>query len=295
MQPRPPISVVVPFLGSEAELERLLATLERLDREPGDELIVADNRTSGGDPRSVGAVTVIPAGNVRSPGAARNRGAARASAEWLVFVDADTEPEPELLDAYFEPPPGERTAVLAGAIADVAAFDGLSPPAGRAAQHVVARAQMSHGVTLDRPSFPYAQTANCAVRRRAFLEVGGFEERILAAEDADLCFRLAERGWGLEPRPAAGVRHLARADTRALLRQLARHGAGAAWCNRRHPGSFPAPTPWGLAARVARSAGRAARLRARGCPQQAHEAALEAAEALAFELGRLMPNRARAR
>jgi GT2 family glycosyltransferase len=295
MQPRPSVSVIVPFLGTETELTRLLVALERLEREPGDELIVADNRLAAGAPRSVGNVSVQPAGEIRSPGAARNRGAARASAEWLLFLDADTEPEPELLRAYFDPPPKTRTAILAGAIIDVAALDGLPPARGRAARHAVARGQMNHGMTLDRPTFPYAQTANCAIRHCAFDAVGGFEEAIRAAEDADLCFRLVAQGWEIESRPAARVRHLARRETRALLRQLAQHGAGAAWCNRRHPGSFPPPTPWGLLARLTRSAGRAVRLGTRGEREGAFEAGLEVAEALAFELGRLMPNRSPSR
>jgi hypothetical protein len=152
---------------------------------------------------------------------------------------------------------------------------------------------MDDRVTTSRASFAYAQTANCAVRRHAFVEIGGFDEAILAAEDADLCFRLAAGGWGLEERPQARVRHHPRNTVSAMLRQLARHGAGAGWCNARHPGSFPPPTPWGLGVRVMRDLGRAARLYLGSDRDAAASAALEAAEAVAFEFGRLLPNRAR--
>ena len=43
---------------------------------------------------------------IHTPGYARNRGAAEGSAEWLVFIDADVTPAPDLLDRYFEPAAG---------------------------------------------------------------------------------------------------------------------------------------------------------------------------------------------
>jgi GT2 family glycosyltransferase len=46
------------------------------------------------------------------------------------------------------------------------------------------------------------------VRRTAFEEVGGFDERFfLYAEESDLCARLSERGWTILFEPAARVVH----------------------------------------------------------------------------------------
>jgi GT2 family glycosyltransferase len=293
MPDRPAVSVVVPFLGSEAEFERLRAALGRLRTRPDDELIIADNRSTEPSAAAPERVIVHPAGGVRSPGFARNRGAALASCPWLVFIDADTDPGPGLLDAYFDPLPGPDTAVVGGGIVDVAASAEGTGLSALAARHAAARAQMDHRTTLERPAFAYAQTANCAVRRAAFAEVGGFDEGIRAGEDADLCFRLRDAGWALEVRPEAIVAHHTRATFGASLRQLARHGAGAAWCERRHPGSFPPPSAIGVAARLGRAAGAGARAALRGQRETAAFAALEIAEACAFEFGRLLPNRAR--
>jgi GT2 family glycosyltransferase len=291
---RPPVSVVVPFLGPDTELERVVAALSALATRPGDQLIVADNRTTEPPARARGdGVVVHPAGGLRTPGFARNRGAALAGRPWLVFVDADTEPARSLLDDYFATAPGDCTAVLAGGILDVVPQRDRGGRPGQAARHAVARGHMDQAVTLERPVFAYAQTANCAVRRDAFAAVGGFDESVRAAEDADLCFRLAAAGWRLEPRPGALVAHQARATLAGSLRQLARHGAGAGWCNRRHPGSFPPPGGPALAARLGRSAARALAAGARGDREAAAFAALELAEASAFELGRLLPNRVR--
>jgi mycofactocin glycosyltransferase len=289
MSCRPPVSVIVPFLGTDAELEQLIERLAALQRGPGDQLIVADNRPDSGAIEHATGVTVRPAGGVSSPGFARNRGAAQASGEWLVFIDADTEPEPRLLDSYFEPLPASTTAILGGGILDVAPPD-LDSVVSR---YAVARGHMGDAVTLSRPRFPYAQSANCAIRREVFAAVGGFAEGVRAGEDADLCFRLSAAGWELEERPAATVRHRARGDLRAALTQLAGHGAGAAWCERRHPGSFPRPTVLALSRRLASAGWTAARAYLAGDRERASFAALDVAEAGAFELGRLLPNTVR--
>jgi mycofactocin glycosyltransferase len=283
---RPTVSVIVPFAGSEPDLDRVLGVLNRLVLRAGDELIVADNRTSVGRAVARGKVRVLPAGGVRSPAFARNAGARIAHGQWLVFLDADTEPTETLLDDYFGPSPDETTAIIAGEIADVA----RRPTT--AARHSAGRRQMSQLTTIDRACAPYAQTANCAVLRSAFEAVGGFEDRVRAGEDADLCIRLARAGWRLEYRPQATVSHRSRETLAGLLGQLARHGSGAAWLNRRYPGSFPPPRPRELAARTVGSIRRALAAVGRREPEAVAFALIELAEMCAFELGRLLPNRA---
>lgn len=257
--------------------------LESLARNETDELLIAHN-SSGARPAEVGPVQIIPARELRAAGYARNCAARVARGEWLVFIDADTSPRPDLLDAYFDPPPRDETAVLAGAIVDVPGGSGL------AARHSVARSQMSQQVTLDRAGTPYAQTANCAVRGDAFAAVGGFEDGIVAGEDADLCFRLCRAGWELEQRPDALVEHRTRPTMTALLHQLTAHGAAAAWADRRYPGEFPALGARRLAALVARKSLDVLHRAVRGEGQAAAFAALDALTVAAFELGRRRSN-----
>jgi glycosyltransferase involved in cell wall biosynthesis len=262
------VTVVVPFAGSDQRLRELHEALWTLRLRPGDELIVADNRLHP----------------VHTPAYARNAGATGARGEWLVFIDADTVPDAGLLDAYFDPPPGPRSGVLAGGIRDVAARDTATALA------VVARRQMDQRATLERAGTPYAQTANCAIRRTAFEAAGGFDAAARAGEDADLCFRLQRAGWRIEERPRALVDHRSRATVVAWLRQMLVHGSGAAWIERRWPGELPAPGTGRLARRLARHAAAAARSLAHGDLRATENAVLDLLGAAAFELGRLYPN-----
>jgi GT2 family glycosyltransferase len=288
--PRPSVSVIVPFAGTAEQLGRLLGDLQRISLGPDDELIVADNRrrdagTSLDTPLASG-VRIQLANELPGPAFARNRGAAAATGEWLVFIDADTRPDPGLLEAFFDPPPRPATAILGGTIMDVAQRQTL------VARHDVARGRMGQNMTLRRRGTPYVQTANCAVRRSAFEAVGGFEDRG-RGEDADLCFRLRRGGWELEERPRARVEHQAKETFRAWLSQQFRHAASAAWLNRRWPGEFPAPGMRLLVNRTLHLGGRSVISLVRGDTEEAGFALLDLIRVFAFQVGRLGPKRVR--
>ncbi|MBA2350070.1 MAG: glycosyltransferase, partial [Solirubrobacterales bacterium] len=236
MPAREPVDIVVPFVGGEKARAALLARLDALELAPGDTVTVVDNGTQA--PATDDDLRVLHAPERPSSYLARNRGAERGRAPWIVFLDADVVPPPGLVDAYFSPPPADDVAVLAGGVADEAPNEiAARTPAAR---YAALTAPMAQENTLGgRPGWSYAQTANVMVRRAAFAAIGGFDEHVRSAGDADLCFRLRDAGWTLEPRPGASVVHRNRTSLRALLRQRARHGSGTAWLHRAHPGSFP--------------------------------------------------------
>lgn len=280
---RPAVDVVVPFTGSDAQLESLIVRLSALRRAPGDTLVVADNRP-GARKHQRGNITVVAAGDLLGSYHARNAGARAGSAPWLLFVDADVTLAADLLDRLFDPAPDARTAVLAGAVRDDA-------PGSLAQRYAWLKASMSQEHTLGHDGAAFAQTANCAVRRAAFAAVGGFADGVRSGGDADLCLRLTAAGWGIESRPGAEVVHHNRATVARMLAQRARHGAGAAWVGREHPGALPARglpgvVWWGL-----RRAAAGIACLARGDRDGAVVGLLDGPAVVAFELGRRLPNR----
>jgi GT2 family glycosyltransferase len=284
---RPTVDVIVPFRGSQEALRRVRERLARISLQPGDSVLVVDNTPGrGGDARE-GAVPVIRAAERATPAYARNRGVARGAAEWLVFCDADTEPRADLLDRYFDPPPGQRTGLIGGGVID----ETVPPDASVVARYAYLRGVMSQEDTFAFGEWGYPKTANVACRRAAFEEVGGFREEIRAAEDADLTYRLRAAGWEVERREEAAVVHASRTTFRGFIAQQAVWGAGGAWVHATYPGAVPLVGRPGLIWWAVRSTVggllRAARRRDRDA---AILALFRPLEALAWELGRLLPN-----
>jgi hypothetical protein len=268
---RPAVDVVVPFAGPPPEPEPLAAL--RLGE--GDSLRLVDNNPGS------------PDGRIATPGYARNRGAERGEAEWLLFLDADVVPPPDLLDRYFERPPAERSGLVAGEMED----EPVPSDAPAVARYAHLRGLMTQEDSFALGSWGFPKAANLLCRRAAFDEVGGFREDIRAGEDADLTYRLLDAGWEVERREDAAVLHRSRQTVPGFVAQKALHGAGGAWLARRYPGAFPARRRpgliwWGVRTAVS-GVVRAARERDR---DRAVYALFEPLELLSFEFGRSLPN-----
>lgn len=286
--------MVVPFSGPPFALEKLQECLQRLHRRPGDTVLIVDNtpRHDGSQGARMAqeadeAVPVLRDAERRTPGYARNRGAAIGKAEWLVFFDADTDPSLDLLDRYFEPEPGDAIGLLGGGIRDEpVARDGRP-----AARYQYMRSAMSQDQTFRLGRWGFPVTANVAVRRAAFEGVGGFREDIRAAEDADLTYRLRADGWRVERRDGAIVTHRSRQTLRAFVVQQALHAAGGAWLDRQYPGSTPPRSRRGINWGRVRdaSAGLIAAARS-GERDRLLWAVFEPLEMLTWKLGRSLPN-----
>ena len=193
------------------------------------------------------------------PAAARNAGARLAGpdAGILVFVDAGCAPEGRWLEtllAHFADP---RLAAVAPRV--MSRPSPGTPPA--LARYESARSPLDLG-PVGAPvhpgsRVPYVPSAVLAVRAQAFLELGGFDEKLRFGEDVDLVWRLAAAGWRVRYEPAAAATHPTRTGHRRWLRQRFEYGSSAAPLAARH-GRSAAPlmaSPWSVAAWAFAAAG----------------------------------------
>lgn len=224
---RPDVSVVVPFAGTSADADRVIAMLRSLDSGPGDQLILADN--SGTAPASPPGVTVVRAQGEASPSRSRNAGAAAATNDWILFLDADVHPPAELLELFFSEPIGDGVGAMTGDIA------GIPDTSTLAARYGTARNFLGQRSHVMNPFRPRASSANLLVRRSAFEQIHGYTEGISAAEDTDFTWRLQAAGWTLAFNERAVVQHEYRKTLADLRRQWRGYAAGARWLSQQYP------------------------------------------------------------
>jgi colanic acid/amylovoran biosynthesis glycosyltransferase len=282
---RPAVSIVVPFLGGREEAERLAETLEGLALRDGDEVIVADNTEAGtfaATARGTRIATVRSTGE-HSSYHSRNVGADAARNDWLLFLDADCRPRPDIADRFFDEPIDARVGAIAGAVPPLRRGD------GRMARYEESRSQDKQALHIANPYRPFGVTANLLVRRAAWEEVGGFQEGVRSSGDADFCWRIQDAGWTIAYRAEAQARHLLREGLRPYLRLHARYGAGRRWLHLRHPRAPLGPRP----RNVLRNAAGAVILPLAGKPERGLFKAIDVAVTLSETAGYTLGNSGR--
>ena len=193
------VSVIIPARNEAAFIGKCLASLSNLDY-PSElyEIIVADN---GSSDHTVLIAAKYNAMVVELPdkttiSAVRNGGAAAASGDILVFLDADCTVKPDWLaqaERYFD-----RT--------DVACF-GSSPVIPDEATWVERTwylARKSHELVFEKE---WQESTNMFIPREIFEKAGGFDERLATCEDVDLSYRLRNFGKILSDSRIVAVHH----------------------------------------------------------------------------------------
>jgi glycosyltransferase involved in cell wall biosynthesis len=175
------ISVVVPAFNEEKLIAASLASIRIAmtgftDKGWGAELIVCDNNSTDRTAelaRAGGALVVFEP--VNQIGRARNCGAAAATGDWLVFVDADSYPSRELFgDVAGAIETG--TCIFGGSIGKMEACNG--------AGHAI----MLLWNTISRVC-KWAAGAFIFCDAAAFRKLGGFSHELFAGEELDLSQR----------------------------------------------------------------------------------------------------------
>ncbi len=197
----PVISVVIPtynygrFIGEamESVLDQTLT--------PGEIVVVDDGSTDETEAvvREFGERVRYVRQENRGVSEARNRGVAETTGEWIAFLDADDTWEPTKLEtqaARFAA--DEKIGLVHCGMREFDTVTGstinlrLDGDEGQVADDLL---------LWERPVVNVSGSA-VMVRRKAFVEAGGFDPRMKCGEDWDLCYRISRRykvGFVAEP------------------------------------------------------------------------------------------------
>jgi GT2 family glycosyltransferase len=210
MTPRPAVSVIVPFHRNLDHLRRCLSAVagaaEPLPVDAVEIVVVAD-----GSPVDASEVVRDAGGRLLSiegpngPAVARNRGAAQAHGDLLMFVDSDVVVHRDVLGRFLELFEHRRGLGAAfGAYDDAPADPGFFSQCRNLGHSFVHQRSSGEARTF------WAGLG--AVRAAAFSAVDGFDERFRrpSVEDIDLGYRLAAAGFPIVLDPAISGQHLKR-------------------------------------------------------------------------------------
>ena len=217
------VSVIIPTLNEEKTIGSALEALRRQAVLPL-QVIVVDNGSTDKTKEGVEQfIQTAPEPRIlflveakRGPSAARNTGIRQAKGDILAFLDADSVPREDWVEkivALLKPP-----------------LSGIGGPCmGFLPGHLMERyftAVQKGTYTAKRLSqeqdlrMNFLPGGNCAFRKEALLEAGGFDESLQISEDMELCQRLLTFGRQLYFDPVLTVDH---ASNRSIFSRLKRN------------------------------------------------------------------------
>jgi len=176
------ISVIVPAYNEERLIGQTLEKVHEAmtvfsDIGWASELIVCDNNSTDRTAELAGqAGATVVFEPINQIGRARNRGAAAASGQWLVFVDADSQPSPALFADMVEQIQANQ-CLAGGSTIQLEGNDSLGLRVAKSWNW------FSRSFRLLAGSFIFCNA-------EAFHEIGGFNNEFFASEELDLTKRL---------------------------------------------------------------------------------------------------------
>ena len=207
------IAVIVPVGGAAPAWSHCAQSLARLDPAPGEIVAVIDGPNEAlAEPASEIGAKVVVLEERGGPARARNRGVLAAKRDILLFLDSDVEAPVGLVAQVSElfAADNDLTAVIGS-------YDDVPGDPGFVSQY---RNLLHHFVHQNGRETASTFWAGCgAVRRRAFCEVEGFDERYTdpSIEDIELGSRLLRAGHTIRLVKDLQVKHLKRWSLAGML------------------------------------------------------------------------------
>ena len=211
------VSLVIPGRNCERTIRQCLSAVAPLvDNSRLHEIIFVDDGSTDRTAEIVAEfpVTRLP-GAGRGPGAARNLGWRRAQHAYIWFVDADCVAEADALDHLLAHMDDSKVAAVSGSY-------GIMNPESLLASLIHEEIITRHRAMSSDVNF--LATFNVVYRRAVLEEVGGFNERFLKGQDAELSFRVLAAGYGLRFALDSRVKHFHETSWLAYLKTQRQQG-----------------------------------------------------------------------
>lgn len=229
----PAVTVAVISWNTRELLIRCLGSLAGEVRAGRAQVWVVDNGSSDGSAAAARehapwATVIEPAANLGF-GRAVNLVARATHSEWIASANADVELEPGALESLLTAGADRRVGCVAPrlllsdgstqhsvhSLPTIPFTLALNLGLHRLSPRLADRMLLEGLYDVERPrDVPWAIGALLLLRRSAFDEVGGFDERQwMYAEDLDLGWRLRDSGWRTRYVPSARARHASGAAT----------------------------------------------------------------------------------
>ena len=189
----PLVSFVIPVRNDASRLRRCLATVTANDYPPDlVEILVVDNESTDASARvAVDSGATVLRSAASSVAELRNGGARQARGIILAFVDADHEIDRGWIRAAVD--------VLSDEGIGATGAPCLTDPSPNWVQR---QYDAMRSRLVNREEVLWLGSGNLAVKKHIFDEIGGFDARLIACEDVDLCNRLRQAGHRIVADPA---------------------------------------------------------------------------------------------
>lgn len=225
------VSLVIPGRNCARTLEACLSAAKSLSptEVPAEILYVDDASTddSATIARRCGVrvLSTGKTGQAAGPGATRNVGWRAATHPLIWFIDADCVAEPDALALLLPHLDDPRVAGAGGSYGNM---ETQSLLAALIHEEIVGRHRRMP------PRVDFLGSFNVLYRRTVLEAVGGFDERFLKAQDAELSWRLVDGGYELAFEPRSRVRHFHPVRWGAYLKTQRQQGFWRVQLYRRH-------------------------------------------------------------
>jgi len=225
------ISIIIPSHNSEKTIRDSIVSLLKQNYKGRYEIIVVDSsKDKTADIVSQYPVILIKQ-KPKGPAAARNLGVNKSKGSIIVFIDSDCIAPKNWLKNLLKPLSNKKVVAVAGTYR-------TKNKESLIARFVGYEIEQRHEKMKKFKNIDFVATYNCAYRKKIFINLGGFNEKLTQAEDADLSFRTAEKSFKIRYQPSAYVYHYHPDSLTKYLKQKFWRGYWKVFLYSRHKQKF---------------------------------------------------------